>query len=178
MSEQYAHLVPLASLLRIYKTKDDFLRKAPFQSVVSVVHSSPDAVVLTGAKGGMSSGTIEAIADRLIENGVSTVDLDRVDGHVFPYGSVLYRKDGIARYRLDLSSGLRSARISQAEQQKGESMKALADSNIGSNVTTINDKDGNLLVKFTREYGEAVPTAEVITIEAALLELAAKLQAA
>jgi len=75
-------------------------------------------------------------------------------------------------------SGHKPARFIQAERNKGVPMKALADSNIGSNVTEIKDKDGNLLVKFTREYGSALPTAEGIAIEAALLELAAKLQAA
>lgn len=75
-------------------------------------------------------------------------------------------------------SGHKPARLIQAERNKGVTMKALADSNIGSNVTTINDKDGNLLVKITREYGSVLPTAEGIAIEAALLELAAKLQAA
>lgn len=75
-------------------------------------------------------------------------------------------------------SGHKPARFTQAERNKGVTMKALADSNIGSNVTEIKDKDGNLLVKFTREYGSALPTAEGIAIEAALLELAAKLQAA
>ncbi len=57
----------------------------------------------------------------------------------------------------------------------------LANSNIGGNVTTINDNKGNLLLKFTREYGEAVPTLEVIEVEKALLALAetlfAKLEA-
>lgn len=55
-------------------------------------------------------------------------------------------------------------------------MKTLADSNTGSNVTTVFDKDGSLLVKITREYGASVPTAEIILIETALIELAAKLQ--
>ena len=82
------------------------------------------------------------------------------------------------RYDYNSLSGNRSARLQQAERNTGESMKTLADSNIGSNVTEIKDKDGNLLIKFTREYGVAVPTAEVIQIEAALVELAAKLLAA
>lgn len=75
-------------------------------------------------------------------------------------------------------SGHKPARLIQAERNKGERMKALADSNIGTAVTEIKDKDGNLLIKFTREYGVALPTAEAIQIEAALVELAAKLQSA
>lgn len=177
MPEHYAHLVPLASLLRVYKSEEDFLRKAAYQSVVGVAHSAEDSVTLTGAKGVMSKDSIVAIESALLKAGVSTADLDRLDGHTFPYGEVLYEKEGLIRYRWYLGSGFRSARSSQTECNKGESMKTLADSNIGSNVTEIKDKDGNLLIKFTREYGSAVPTAEVIQIEVALLELAAKLQA-
>lgn len=77
-----------------------------------------------------------------------------------------------------IESGFKPARYIQAERNKGESMKALADSNVSVDITEIKDKDGNLLVRFTREYGVAIPSAEVIAIESALLELAAKLQAA
>ena len=51
----------------------------------------------------------------------------------------------------------------------------LANSNVGSNVTTICDKNGNLLIKFSREYGEIVPTHEVIEVEKALLALSEQL---
>jgi hypothetical protein len=178
MPEHYAHLVPLSSVLKVYRSKDDYLQKAQYQSVVSVTYNADDSVTLSAANGTMVKDSIDAIESSLIRAGVNVAELDRADGHTFPYGDVLYEKDGLVRYRWILGSGFKPARFTQANRSKGESMKALADSNIGTNVTEIKDKDGNLLIKFTREYGVAVSTAEVIAIEAALVELAAKLQAA
>lgn len=51
----------------------------------------------------------------------------------------------------------------------------LANSNVGGSVTTINDKHGNVLLKLTREYGEKVPTSEVLEVEKALLAVAESL---
>jgi len=176
MAEQYAHLTPISQLMRIYPSESGFINKEPYLSVVNVVHSSPDEVILTGAKGAMSEATIEAVRKRLIASGVTVANVDRAEGHSFPYGEIEYSKDGVTRYVWELESGFRSARSNQAEKSKGENMKALADSNIGTAVTEIKDKDGNLMIKITREYGVAMPTAEVIQVEAALVELAAKLQ--
>jgi hypothetical protein len=54
-------------------------------------------------------------------------------------------------------------------------MTVLADSNVGSSITVINDKSGNLLIKLTREYGEKAPTAEVLAVEQGILDMAKSL---
>ena len=110
MSENYAHLVPLSSVVKIYKSKEDFLRKAPYQAVVSVTYSAEDTVTLLAAKGAMSDATIMAVAEELMATGVTKVYLDRAPGHVFPFGKLIGEKDGLSRYEIDLSSGLMASR--------------------------------------------------------------------
>lgn len=176
MAEYFVHSSPLVELLRVYATESGFSDKDAYLSVLNRVNISKNEVVLTGAKGDFARASVDAVGRELLADGVDTAYVDRAEGHTFPYGEMLYSQDGVTRYKWDLKSGFKPARLQQAERNKGEHMKTLADSNIGSNVTEIKDKDGNLLIKFTREYGSAVPTAEVIQIEAALLELASKLQ--
>ena len=50
-------------------------------------------------------------------------------------------------------------------------MKSFDDSNQGKLVTEVFDKDGNLLWRLTREYGEVLPTEEAMALEQALLDL-------
>ncbi len=102
MAEQYAHLSPLVQLIRVYGSELGYENKDPYLSVLSVIHTSPDTVVLEGAKGSASLASIEAVRRRLLASGVKVAYVDRAEGHTFLFGEVEYVNDGVTRYRWEL----------------------------------------------------------------------------
>jgi len=110
MADQYVSIVPLSALIKVYRSEEDYLLKKQYKSIIGMTYSSESEVTLAGARGKMSIDTIVSVAEALIKEGVTTVYLDRADDHVFPFGEVVSKKEGLTRYKIDLANGLDATR--------------------------------------------------------------------
>lgn len=176
-------LTPNTDTLRVFHTSPQG-EHPPYDGIATVKYHGRQAVI-HDMKADLTRKDILEIYQKLADKPMDTLLAERGEGHSLPCGEQIVDGPFKGWWSVDLTrfrnlpdlTRLRSRSKLSSFAEDIPMIKALEDSNIGENKTVITDKDGNLLVEFTRKYGEALPTADVIKIEQALLELAVKLSA-